>query len=430
VRYHSPIFENALWQSAQFDELGKYIVSIAAGKNYPQTQTGVSLIRTQNIGRVYAQMEGAARVGAEIATAKTDVGDLVFVRVGVGVGDCCVVTAESSGCAFSDNTLRVKLRGINPEFAAIYLSLSIGRTMLIRNAKGSGKPVISGESIQSVPIPRICDACQEDICNQYRAAYQRRAAALREAGSLLAGMDGMLLERLGIGGISFPQRAAVAVRRGTLKADGTLGAEYYHAERLAAISALENNPAVTARRLSDIVGFARNTANPAESEMPYLGLSGVIANTGELSGAVEEAESPAFEYRAGDVLYARLRPYLNKVLYAEKSGICSTEFHVMRIKPDVGDVLPEYLAAIMRSSVTVRQTRHMMTGNTHPRISSEHVRNLRLPIPALDVQRGVAMEMRDAAERSRRLKRAAQAEWAVAESRFEKELLSASGGDS
>ena len=45
-------------------------------------------------------------------------------------------------------------------------------------------------------------------------------------------------------------------------------------------------------------------------------------------------------------------------------GCCSTEFHVLRVK-DAGAVLPDYLAATLRSRLTLAQTVHMMTGNTH-----------------------------------------------------------------
>ena len=68
-----------------------------------------------------------------------------------------------------------------------------------------------------------------------------------------------------------------------------------------------------------------------------------------------------------DVLFARLRPHLHKVWRAERDGVCSTEFHVIRIKEDVPDLLPDYLAAVLRSSVVVVQTKHMMTGNTYRR---------------------------------------------------------------
>ena len=42
-----------------------------------------------------------------------------------------------------------------------------------------------------------------------------------------------------------------------------------------------------------------------------------------------------FHFSIGDVLFARLRPYLNKVYRAEADGVCSTEFHVIRVRRDI-----------------------------------------------------------------------------------------------
>ena len=97
-------------------------------------------------------------------------------------------------------------------------------------------------------------------------------------------------------------------------------------------------------------------------------------------------------FQTDDVLFARLRPYLNKVYCAEMSGCCSTEFHVLQVI-DCEALLPEYLAAVLRSSLTLAQTTHMMTGNTHPRLTNDDVANLTVPIPPPGVQQPIATEI-------------------------------------
>ena len=89
-------------------------------------------------------------------------------------------------------------------------------------------------------------------------------------------------------------------------------------------------------------------------------------------------------FQTDDVLFARLRPYLNKVYCAEMSGCCSTEFHVLQVI-DCEALLPEYL--------TLAQTTHMMTGNTHPRLTNDDVANLTVPIPPPGVQQPIATEI-------------------------------------
>ena len=122
------------------------------------------------------------------------------------------------------------------------------------------------------------------------------------------------------------------------------------------------------------------------------------------------------------MLFARLRPYLNKVYRAEMNGCCSTEFHVLRVK-DGETLLPEYLAAILRSRLVLSQTVHMMTGNTHPRLTNDDVANLTIPIPSLEVQMRIAGEIVHRREPARRLRAEAEAGWAAAKRWFEVQLL-------
>jgi len=94
----------------------------------------------------------------------------------------------------------------------------------------------------------------------------------------------------------------------------------------------------------------------------------------------------------------------------------------MRLKENAG-VLPGYLAAVLRSDLILSQTKHMMTGNTHPRISNDDVKNLYIPIPSLPVQRQIEEELQKRRMEARTLKLQAEKEWAEARAQFEKELL-------
>src|SRR5437764_462872 len=91
--------------------------------------------------------------------------------------------------------------------------------------------------------------------------------------------------------------------------------------------------------VGELVSERRESLEP--SQFPdflfnYVGLEHVEGLTGDLvsfdpvSGRQIRSRSKIF--RAGDVLYGRLRPYLNKVFVAEGSvttGICSGEFYVL-----------------------------------------------------------------------------------------------------
>jgi type I restriction enzyme, S subunit len=85
--------------------------------------------------------------------------------------------------------------------------------------------------------------------------------------------------------------------------------------------------------------------------------------------------------------------------------------------------MPDYLAAVMRSSLVLAQTRHMMTGNTHPRLTNDDVINLVVPVPDRTVQEKIAAEVVRRRETARQLREGARTLWAIARRHFEDELL-------
>ena len=164
----------------------------------------------------------------------------------------------------------------------------------------------------------------------------------------------------------------------------TLSAEYLHPERMSAIRAIQGVPNAP---LSQLVKFKRDIAKMSEGRR-YIGLASIARNTGQLSDIREAATGQCIVFKKGDVLYGRLRPYLNKVWVADSDGECSTEFHVMQ-PYDQGTLRSEYLAVVLRTRLIVAQTKHMMTGNTHPRIANGDVETLLVPLANCTVQRAI-----------------------------------------
>lgn len=271
------------------------------------------------------------------------------------------------------------------------------------------------EDMLTLPFPDL-DKIKSNFVDLMNAAAQSRCEKLQQADALLAGMSDFVCAALKISLPTATLKLGVGVTIRQLKADKAFNVDYYHAERTTTIAAVE---AVPHKRLGDCVCFMRDIVSANNGK--YLGLAGVQSNTGELSGAEDEATGQAFVFRTNDVLYCRLRPYLNKVWEAEYDGVCSTEFHVLRVK--CNNVLPEYLAAVMRSTLVLNQSRHMMTGNTHPRITNADVANLLIPVPDMHIQQKIADEMQIRRDTARTLRMEAETEWSTAKAQFEKELL-------
>lgn len=158
--------------------------------------------------------------------------------------------------------------------------------------------------------------------------------------------------------------------------EGRIDPEQYHIERVQAIKRLKKNNEIF--KLKDILNNKRKTTTDFLESDIYVGLENIASNTGEYIPTSDKLSiSNANVFRKGQILFPKLRPYLNKVYLAEFDGICSTEFHVF----DSDRFSNEFLAIYLRSDLIVHQTKHLMTGNTLPRLQTEDIYNL--PVPNL-----------------------------------------------
>ena len=353
--------------------------------------------------------------------------DDLIVSVRGEVGKVGLVPERYSGANINANTIRIALndsakgRDFEPAFIWEYLNSSTGQAMIQQYVAGGVQETITAPELLQVRIPKIGIDQQRQFILTLKEVRAERQAKLAKADALLAGMDEFLFKALRLSSPAPNLRRVFAIHTGQPRVQGRLNPDYYHPERVRVLRALDAASAsMRIAPLSEVVTFERNQIK-AQTEN-YLGLANVQSRTGELRDATEDAAGTCFTYQTDDVLFARLRPYLNKVYRAEMGGCCSPEFHVLRVKQPT-EVLPDYLAAVLRSKLVLAQTIHMMTGNTHPRLANDDVVTLRIPIPKPAVQEAVADEVHHRRADARRLRAEAEAGWEQAKRWFEEQLL-------
>lgn len=396
----------------------------SAIKSTDYQESGIPLVRITNISKDgYMNYEDliyiSEKLGNSLKRTQVSSGDIVISQRG-SLGQCAIVDDAFEKMNISANIIAIKnIRESSATFIHDYLLSIVGQTLLERNVSGQVQQKVTTQDIADILIPIGCNEVHFSLIIQM--AYNSYKDKCNRTENILSGMSNYLFDALGLESINYEERNCLAVTFSNVVEDGTFNVGYYHPERMAAINSIKSNKAMPSHKLSDIVTFHRDIVSSAD-RMDYLGLASVESQTGELSGVQEEATGQAFSYKQDDILYGRLRPYLNKVLLAESKGICSTEFHVMRVI-DTEMILPEYIAAILRSDLILSQTKHMMTGNTHPRISNDDVKNLYIPIPDVSIQMQIVDELHKRRMEARKLKLEAEQEWQAAKEQFEKELL-------
>ena len=333
------------------------------------------------------------------------------------------VFRDSTLAVCSNHVTRIRpMEGVDPEFVALVLNTLQGLGYFASLCtKFNNQAGVNTATLANVRIPLPLPEERERLTSAMDTSRADRKAKLAEAAGLLAGLDGFVLQNLGISLPPSDSKKVFAVQMGYIRSQRRLDPDYYHPERVNALRLLQNtSDNIETATLNEVVTFTReHLPTPTET---YLGLAHVQSHTGELADAKETALGTCTAFRLNDILFARLRPYLNKVYRAEMDGSCSTEFHVLRII-DNNLLLPDYLAAILRSRIVLSQTVHMMTGNTHPRLANDDVEHLRIPIPNIQAQEEIVAEIFRRRDRARRLRSEAETSWQEAKRWFEAQLL-------
>src|SRR3972149_4336285 len=99
-------------------------------------------------------------------------------------------------------------------------------------------------------------------------------------------------------------------------------------------------------RLKYCVDLINEKVDGTETDLPYTGLEHIESWTGKRIAAENgsaTSEGQANRYKAGDVLFGKLRPYLAKVLRSNDEGICTGELLVLSPKAVIQDYLFNYL---------------------------------------------------------------------------------------
>ncbi|MDY4486712.1 MAG: restriction endonuclease subunit S [Candidatus Limivicinus sp.] len=122
---------------------------------------------------------------------------------------------------------------------------------------------------------------------------------------------------------------------------------------------------------------------------PYVGLEHISSSVGTLIKdyeAILDFAGDTLDFKAGDVLFGKLRPYLAKAIRAETDGRCSSEFWVMNPCSVDGRFLlyailsPGFISCINQSTFGVKM----------PRAEWEYAGEQALAIPDSDTQRRIA----------------------------------------
>ena len=149
-------------------------------------------------------------------------------------------------------------------------------------------------------------------------------------------------------------------------------------------------------RLGSIIDFSKSSSvkpNEIEPDAWVLDLEDIEKDTGVLLAKKRmkdiQSKSDKHIFYSGNVLYSKLRPYLNKVIIADENGYCTSEILAF----DFGMILNKYAQIYLMSPYFVDYAMSDAYGVKMPRLGSKQGNNALMPLPPFNEQVRIAAQL-------------------------------------
>lgn len=406
---------------------------------YSENSAHPVFLRAQNIGEGSLDFSDAKRLlpsaFAKEKDAVLEEGDIVLTIDGVLLGKAAVHRTGGDPCCISNHMVRIHHGDVvTPDYLTHFLNSPVGQKQIKRGITGSAIPGIRTDAIGRILVPVPPNKKQADLVTAMDTARAEHWAKLAEADALLAGLDGYVLETLGLPA-NPSQRFVFAIRFFDVKNNRT--DPDFHSLRSRAIRDTIESGRFSAYPVSQlctsiVTGFAAGKHEQAfdfEAGVPHLRPLNLNIY-GELSIAKtkfvpKEAVGKGDWCQRGDVLFNNT----NSTEMVGKSAVfdleqpCACSNHMTRLKP-LNHMNAEFLAAVLNVLRSLGYLGLLSTNfNNQAGINTATLSVLRLPCPPKAIQDAISAEVCRRREEARRLRADAEAGWQAAKRWFEEQLL-------
>jgi type I restriction enzyme S subunit len=329
---------------------------------------GIPSIMPQNIGDNRVVRDGIAQITAEDAERlkryRVRPGDIVYSRRG-DVERRALIRDAEDGWLCGTGCLRVRFgdERVNPTYASYYLGAPTVREWIARHAHGATMPNLNTAILSALPFVLPPPPEQRAIAC-ILGTLDDKIELNRRMNETLEAMARALFKSWFV---DFdPVRAKVEGREpGLPQPIADLFLDSFEDSELGEIPR-----GWRVGVLGDVAEHPRRGVQPNEIDpsTPYIALEHMPRRSIALSewGSADGLESNKFEFKRGEILFGKLRPYFHKVGVAPVDGVCSTDIVV--VKPRAEHWLGFVLGHVS-SEAFVGHTTGGSTGTKMPRTS-------------------------------------------------------------
>lgn len=157
--------------------------------------------------------------------------------------------------------------------------------------------------------------------------------------------------------------------------------------------------------LGDIVEVRSSLDDPKLSEnavLPHVSPEHISSGSMTIrwndvrSCSEDGVTSGKYVFQTGDILYSKIRPYLNKVAPADRRGMCSADMYAL--VPDQSKISPSYLLHWLNDKAFLDYAASVSGRANIPKINRKHLLEATIPLPPLEEQKRIAGILDQAAE--------------------------------
>ena len=314
-------------------------------------EEGIPLITSKNLKNGKIVFENVNFISAKdheliSKRSKVDIGDILFAMIGT-IGNPVLINDMTVDFSIKNVALFKSRNKINNKFVYYYVQSFMYMKQLEMNLKGSTQKFIAlGKLRESyIALPPLRE--QERIVYKIESIFEK----LNKAKELI-------------------EEAR----------------EDFEKRKSAIIYKIINKFSNEKIKLKDCIIFITDKKEPVDGDV-YIGLENIGKSKGIIEyGVAENVKSTKTKFNKGDILYGRLRPYLDKHDVADRSGVCSTDILVMRANEKFE---PRYIDYILGTLELIRYANENSSGINLPRVSAKVLGEYKIPNINFDQQKKV-----------------------------------------
>ncbi len=329
----------------------------------PIQSEGYPLIRTPNIGKGRLELADVYRVSEEIyqtwtKRAMPEPGDLILARE-APAGNVAIVKEGERVCLGQRTVhLRPNRDKVDPDFLCYFLLAPVQQGKLLAGETGATSKHVNMMDIRKLELAGLPDLSTQRAVGAILATYDDLIENNRRRIQLLEESARQLYKEWFVR-LRFP------------------GHEH--------VNVVDGVPEGWERKtLGDLCKEIRESVSPeaVEPDTPYIGLEHMPRRSISLGewGKAEHVSSSKHRFRAGEILFGKIRPYFHKVGVAFVDGVASSDAIIIRQSEDI---LSGLVLMVVSSDEFVAVTAQTMReGSKMPRADWKQMQQYPVPVPS------------------------------------------------